>query len=249
MGASSVGNRQLTGFRLAFGSLCRARTSPANASLAHARDFRGEFSTRHNGVREHWARVPESGGEPGTPEAVYRCRVKPRRRVRRASAASHDRASAPRTRIAGRAWRRIPRVAAVTGRLRFVAPHEAWMACPDSAPGSSNSAQPGIFPPLGRPRPAAGGAEIRHDQIPRNPEPYMQHDGATSRSTLGAACDVGSMRKTTATLGWPRHPRYSSFTGRYSPFVSIYRGSAFLTYLSSHTVVSHNTCMTDSRAR
>ena len=45
---------------------------------AHARDCLAEFRTRYNGVRPHWASVPESGGDPVTPEDVYSGRVKPK---------------------------------------------------------------------------------------------------------------------------------------------------------------------------
>ncbi len=47
-------------------------------SPQHARDCLAEFRTRYNGVRPHWALVPESGGDPATPEEVYRGRVKPK---------------------------------------------------------------------------------------------------------------------------------------------------------------------------
>ncbi len=44
----------------------------------HARDCLAEFRTRYNGVRPHWALVPESGGDPATPEEVYSGKVTPK---------------------------------------------------------------------------------------------------------------------------------------------------------------------------
>lgn len=44
---------------------------------AHARACLAEFRERYNTVRPHWALVPESGGDPVTPEEVYLGRVKP----------------------------------------------------------------------------------------------------------------------------------------------------------------------------
>jgi len=38
---------------------------------AHARECLSEFRERYNRVRPHWALVPESGGDPFTPEEVY----------------------------------------------------------------------------------------------------------------------------------------------------------------------------------
>jgi len=39
---------------------------------AHARERLAEFHIRYNTKRPHWALVPESGGDPVTPEEVYR---------------------------------------------------------------------------------------------------------------------------------------------------------------------------------
>ena len=36
-----------------------------------------EFRERYNRVRPHWALVPESGGDPATPEEVYTGKVTP----------------------------------------------------------------------------------------------------------------------------------------------------------------------------
>ena len=37
----------------------------------HARQCIGEFKTRYNTMRPHWALVSEEGGDPVTPEDVY----------------------------------------------------------------------------------------------------------------------------------------------------------------------------------
>jgi transposase InsO family protein len=39
---------------------------------AHARDCLKVFKNRYNQIRPHWALVPEGGGDPGTPDEVYR---------------------------------------------------------------------------------------------------------------------------------------------------------------------------------
>lgn len=44
---------------------------------AHARDCLAEFRERYNRVRPHWALVPDTGGDPVTPEDVYRGQVTP----------------------------------------------------------------------------------------------------------------------------------------------------------------------------
>lgn len=46
-------------------------------SPAHARACLAEFRERYNRVRPHWALVPESGGDPVTPEEVYTGKVRP----------------------------------------------------------------------------------------------------------------------------------------------------------------------------
>ncbi len=46
-------------------------------SPAQARTCLAEFRERYNRVRPHWALVPESGGDPVTPEDVYLSRVTP----------------------------------------------------------------------------------------------------------------------------------------------------------------------------
>ena len=37
----------------------------------HARECIAAFRDRYNELRPHWALIPESGGDPGTPEDVY----------------------------------------------------------------------------------------------------------------------------------------------------------------------------------
>lgn len=46
-------------------------------SAAHARECLAEFRERYNRIRPHWALVPESGGDPVTPEDVYTAKVTP----------------------------------------------------------------------------------------------------------------------------------------------------------------------------
>lgn len=43
----------------------------------HARTCLAEFRERYNRIRPHWALVPESGGDPATPEEVYTGKVTP----------------------------------------------------------------------------------------------------------------------------------------------------------------------------
>lgn len=44
--------------------------------VAHCRECLAEFHTRYNSRRPHWALVPKTGGDPVTPEEVYRGEVK-----------------------------------------------------------------------------------------------------------------------------------------------------------------------------
>jgi putative transposase len=44
---------------------------------AHARECLAEFRARYNGLRPHWALVPEGGGDPVPPAEVYRGQVEP----------------------------------------------------------------------------------------------------------------------------------------------------------------------------
>lgn len=44
---------------------------------AHARTCLAEFRERYNRLRPHWALVPESGGDPVTPEEVYLRKITP----------------------------------------------------------------------------------------------------------------------------------------------------------------------------
>jgi transposase InsO family protein len=44
-------------------------------SPADAREKLAKFHQRYNEVRPHWALIPQAGGDPVTPEEVYRGRV------------------------------------------------------------------------------------------------------------------------------------------------------------------------------
>jgi len=55
----------------------RPRNPPVPTPPNPARACLAEFRERYNRLRPHWALVPESGGDPVTPEDVYLGRTRP----------------------------------------------------------------------------------------------------------------------------------------------------------------------------